>query len=73
MNMVQRDEWNNRPGKTGQSLPDIPLADLFQSGTGSYDTPVTVHRWEWSTTFGRWAAVCTFADGWHGVTFPKTW
>lgn len=71
MRLIQRDEWNNRPNKSSFSLPDIPAATHFQGSTGSYDIPVTVHGWEWSTTFGRWGAVCTFADGWHGLTFPR--
>jgi hypothetical protein len=72
MRLIQWDEWNKRPHKDALSLPDIPDAELFQSGTGSFDRPVRIHDWEWSTSFGRWVAVCTFADGWHGVTFPKT-
>ena len=72
MRLIQRDEWNSRPYRDALSLPDIPDAELFQSGTGSFDRPVLIHGWECSTTFGRWAAVCTFADGWHGVTYPKT-
>ena len=70
MRLVQRDEWNDRATRDSLSLPDIPKATYFQCGTGSYDIPVKVHGWEWSTTFGRWAAVCTFADGWHGLTYP---
>jgi len=73
MQLVQRDEWNNRTTKDSLSLPDIPEAELFQCGTGSYAAPVEVHGWQWSTTFGRWSALCTFADGWHGFTYPKTW
>jgi hypothetical protein len=72
MRLIQREEWDSRPYRDALSLPDIPDAELFQSGTGSFDRPVRIHGWEWSSTFGRWAAVCTFADGWHGVTFPKT-
>jgi len=73
MQLVQRDEWNNRPTKSNFSLPDIPEAELFHRGTGGYEEPTEVHGWEWSTTFGRWVALCTFADGWHGFTSPKTW
>lgn len=70
--LVQRDEWNSR--ERGElSYPDIPAGELFQNRAGSFEKPVQVHGWEWSTTFGRWAAVCTFADGWHGLTYPKTW
>jgi hypothetical protein len=72
LSLVQRDEWNSRR-RDVLSYPDIPDAELFQGRSGSFEKPVTVHGWEWSTTFGRWAAVCTFADGWHGVTYPKTW
>lgn len=36
-----------------------------------YEAPVEVHKWEWSDTFGKWSALVTFADGWHGWTYPK--
>ncbi len=32
--------------------------------------PVALGAWQWSSTFGRWSRLATFADGWHGVTFP---
>ena len=48
----------------------IPLGvTYFQHHYGS-EKPVTVHGWQWSTTFGKWHALVTFADGWHGFTFP---
>jgi hypothetical protein len=36
-----------------------------------YEVPAEIHGWEWSTTFGRWSALVTFADGWHGFTWPQ--
>jgi hypothetical protein len=36
----------------------------------SYEKPVAFHRWQWSNTFNRWGAFVTFANGWHGFTFP---
>lgn len=66
--MQQRDEYNAR--RDDLSYPEIPSADLFQHGLG-YREPATVHGWDWSTTFGTWSALVTFADGWHGWTFPK--
>lgn len=36
-----------------------------------YERPVAFHGWNWSTTFQRWGALVTFADGWHGFTYPK--
>src|SRR3990172_9697453 len=50
--------------------PVTESSKLFQHGHG-YEVPEKVHKWEWSTTFGRWSALVTFADGWHGWTYPK--
>lgn len=50
----------------------IPDCAEFQVGNGfGYAVPATVHGWAWSYTFGRWSALVTFADGWHGYTYPK--
>lgn len=45
-------------------------AELYQHNYG-YEKPVALDRWEWSSTFGRWSRLVTFADGWHGFTYPK--
>jgi hypothetical protein len=56
-----------------QAYPAIPTeATEFQSNYG-YEVPVAVHDWQWSVTFGRWSALVTFKDGWHGWTYPKSW
>lgn len=56
------------------SYPPIPAsADQFQTPRSGFDSPVFIHGWNWSTTYGRWTALVTFADGWHGWTSPKTW
>ena len=47
----------------------IPEASEFQHG-GGRATPEQVHGWQWSNDFGRWSALVTFADGWHGFTYP---
>lgn len=53
------------------SYPPIPEGvELFQHKLG-YEKPTKIHGWEWSTTFGKWSALVTFADGWHGFTYPK--
>lgn len=50
----------------------IPDAQRFQSNTGyGYEEPTAIHGWQWSTTFNRWAALVTFANGWHGFTWPE--
>lgn len=50
----------------------IPDAERFQSGTGySYEKPTAIHGWQWSTGFRRWSALVTFANGWHGFTWPE--
>lgn len=45
-------------------------AELYQHNYG-YEKPVALGHWSWSTTFGRWSRLVTFADGWHGYTYPK--
>lgn len=45
-------------------------AELYQHNYG-HEKPVALDRWSWSTTFGRWSRLVTFADGWHGYTYPK--
>lgn len=42
----------------------------FQHNYGM-EKPVSIHGWDWSITFGHWGALVTFADGWHGFTYPK--
>lgn len=72
MNLVQREKYNAKPiSVLGVSrYPDIPDATEFQYRYG-FQKPQTVHGWEWSTTFGRWSALVTFQNGWHGFTYPK--
>ena len=57
-------------------LPGYPpkpeAATEYQSGW-SYEKPVSLGDWEWSSTFGRWGRHVTFANGWSGFTWPKTW
>lgn len=48
----------------------IPDAEMFQHDPGGPQRPIEVHGWDWSTTFGRWSALVTFEDGWHGFTYP---
>lgn len=67
MALVQRDEHNAR--RDQWSYPPIPPARLFWHGW-SYEEPREVEGWQWSVTFGRWSALVTFADGWHGFTYP---
>lgn len=71
MRLEQRAEFNAR--RDSLSYPEIPDATEFQGSKGSFEVPSEVHGWQWSTTFGRWSALCTFPCGWHGFTFPKTW
>lgn len=59
-----RDELRKPPLETGHML--------FQNGF-KWEKPVKVHDWSWSGTFGAWAALVTFADGWHGYSYPKTY
>lgn len=47
----------------------IPDATDFYHNYG-YE-PATLHGWQWSETFRRWSALVTFADGWHGFSWPK--
>lgn len=53
--------------------PKPKTTGRFQHKYYSYEYPVTVHKWAWSTTFGRWSALVTFADGWEGYTYPEPW
>ncbi len=48
----------------------IPEATEFQHAGVGRATPVQVHGWAWSNDFGRWSALVTFANGWHGYTYP---
>jgi len=45
-------------------------AELYQHHY-SYEKPVALCEWSFSYTFGRWSRLVTFADGWHGYTYPK--
>lgn len=50
----------------------IPLdAKEFQNQRYGYEAPKEIHGWQWSTTFGRWSALVTFHNGWHGFTYPR--
>ena len=52
------------------SYPPKPeQATLYYHHYG-YEIPVALGAWEWSVDFGRWGRIVTFADGWHGYTFP---
>ena len=50
--------------------PKPESAELYQHGWG-WQRPTALHAWSWSTTFGRWSRLVTFADGWHGYSYPK--
>lgn len=57
--------------RTEHSYPPIPEGcTLFQNGYG-YEVPTSVEGWQWTTTFGKWSALVTFKDGWHGFTYPR--
>ena len=50
----------------------IPESTKFQHHRNyAYETAIEVHGWQWSTTFNRWSARVTFADGWTGFTWPE--
>lgn len=54
------------------SYPPIPVdAALFLTKRYSYEKPTIIHKWDWSTTFGCWSALVTFADGEYTWTYPK--
>ena len=54
----------------GPDWQRIQGATLFQHNYG-FEKPAAIHGWQWSTTFGRWSALVTFDDGWHGYAYPK--
>lgn len=61
----KRAEWEK-----AHSYPPKPKsAELYQHNYG-HEKPVKLGEWQWSTTFGRWGRIVTFADGWHGFTYP---
>lgn len=65
-----------REGAIAASLssPPIPEGDDLEYQNGwSYEKPVSLGPWSWSSTFGRWGRIVTFANGWRGLTWPKTW
>jgi hypothetical protein len=70
--LTQRERHNVKPTSVlgVDRYPDIPAATEFWTGR-DWRQPETVHGWQWSTTFGKWSALVTFADGWHGFTYPK--
>lgn len=74
MHLYQRETHNIKPLVTFgvERYPDIPAATEFQHNL-QREVPVTVHGWQWSVDFGKWSALVTFADGWHGFTYPVTW
>ena len=41
----------------------------FWTGYGA-EEPAEIHHWEWSETFRRWGALCTFQDGKRAFTCP---
>jgi hypothetical protein len=49
-----------------------PKARVFQHNYG-FAVPVVIHSWDWNATFNKWTALVTFADGWHGWSFPVEW
>jgi hypothetical protein len=59
-------EWEK-----AHSYPPKPEAELYQHRYG-YEKPVELGGWQWSDTFGRWSRLVTFADGWRGYSYPKT-
>lgn len=67
--LLQRNEFNAK--RDAMSYPEIPESHEFQCPDYSYKKPAAIHGWQWSTTFNRWTALVTFADGWHGYTWPK--
>jgi len=69
MRLEKREAYNAR--RDHMSYPPIPDATEFQNQRPPYDRePVTVHGWQWSTTFGKWSALVTFKNGWRGFTYP---
>ena len=69
MNLYQREAFNKQ--RDSDSYPEIPDAEIFHNLNYGYEKPISIHGWQWSTTFGRWSALVTFSDGWHGFTYPK--
>jgi hypothetical protein len=54
----------------GPYPPKPESATEYQHNYG-YETPTALGEWQWSTTFGRWGRIVTFADGWNGFTYPR--
>ena len=70
--ILDAEAWNNHPERGGpfDAWGKIPThADMFWHCYG-HEIPLEVHGWWWSVTFGRWTALVTFSDGWHGWTWP---
>lgn len=64
-------EARRREAEKAIGYPDKPTGvELYQYHYG-YEKPISLGEWCWSSTFGRWARIVTFADGWTGVTYPK--
>ena len=56
-----------------EACGQIPDQTVFQNQSYGYEKPLEVHGWQWNTTFNRWSALVTFADGWTGFTYPAPW
>lgn len=72
--LIQKEKWNaSEEVKAGRNeWGPIPDAEKFLLGSQyGYEKPVEIHGWQWSVTFGKWSALVTFADGWHGFTYPQ--
>ena len=52
------------------AYPPKPEAELYQHHYG-YEKPVWLGDWSWSCDFNRWSRLVTFADGWHGYSYPQ--
>ena len=52
--------------------PPKPESEVYYHNYG-YEKPIKLGGWSWSTTFGRWGRLVTFADGWYGFTYPKNY
>lgn len=72
--LFQRDAWNARAEVVEGRCEwgPIPGARKFLRGDQyGYEEPKEIHGWQWSVTFGKWTALVTFHNGWHGWTWPE--
>lgn len=60
----------NVRGTLARSYPPRPESAVNYSRGYGMEKPVELGAWSWSATFGRWGRLVTFADGWHGFTYP---